>query len=169
LEILEDLPEVDAIFAPIGGGGLISGIAAAIKLAGSRAKVIGVEPELAADAQASLRAGHVIEFPAEQTARTIADGLRTQSIGEIPFAHIRQFVDEIVTVNEDEIRAAMRRIAFETRLIAEPSGAVAPAGFFAHTPEGARGRRSVVIISGGNVEPAMLAEILGARQPARVL
>ncbi len=168
LEILEDLPEVDAIFAPIGGGGLISGIAAAIKLAGSRAKVIGVEPELAADAQASFRAGHVIEFPAEQTARTIADGLRTQSVGEIPFAHIRQYVDEIVTVNEDEIRAAMRRIAFETRLVAEPSGAVAAAGFFAHTPEGARGRRCVVIISGGNVEPAMLAEILGARQRAKV-
>src|ERR1700730_631851 len=81
LEILEDLPEVEAVFAPVGGGGLISGVAAAIKLTRPEVQVIGVEPELAADAQASLRSGKIVQFPAEQVSRTIADGLRTQSVG----------------------------------------------------------------------------------------
>ena len=89
LEILEDLPEVERVLVPVGGGGLISGVAAAIKLSNPKIKVIGVEPELAADAQASLRAGQVVQFPAEQVSRTIADGLRTQSIGEINFEHIQ--------------------------------------------------------------------------------
>src|ERR1051326_3210053 len=80
LEILEDLPEVETILAPVGGGGLLSGIAAAVKQSGSGCKVIGVEPELAADALASMRAGHVVSWGAEETTRTIADGLRTQSI-----------------------------------------------------------------------------------------
>ncbi|MGA7909629.1 MAG: threonine/serine dehydratase, partial [Candidatus Sulfotelmatobacter sp.] len=83
LEILKDLPEVEAVFAPVGGGGLISGVAAAIKLTNPKIKVIGVEPELAADAQASLRAGKIVQWPAEQVSRTLADGLRTQSIGDI--------------------------------------------------------------------------------------
>src|SRR6266496_2905459 len=81
LEILEDLPAVETVLVPVGGGGLISGVAAAIKLSNPKVKVIGVEPELAADAQASLRAGHVVSFSAEQVTQTLADGLRTQSIG----------------------------------------------------------------------------------------
>ena len=81
LEILEDLPEVETVFAPVGGGGMISGVAAAIKLSRPSIKVIGVEPELAGDAQASLRAGKIVHFQAEDVSRTIADGLRTQSIG----------------------------------------------------------------------------------------
>ena len=104
LEILEDLPEVEAVFSPVGGGGLISGIAAAIKLTRPEVQVIGVEPELAADAHASLRSGRIVQFPAEQVSRTIADGLRTQSLGNINFEHMQCFVDAIVTVNEDEIR-----------------------------------------------------------------
>ena len=107
LEILEDLPEVETVLAPVGGGGLISGVAAAIKLSKPTIKVIGVEPELAADAQASLRAGKIVHFPAEQVSRTLADGLRTQSIGPINFEHIQGYVDDIVTVTEDEIRQAM--------------------------------------------------------------
>src|SRR5580692_5214046 len=113
LEILEDLPNVETILVPVGGGGLISGISAAIKLSNPKPghpqlKVIGVEPELAADAQASLRAGRIVSSPAEQVSRTLADGLRTQSIGAINFEHIRAYVDDIVTVSEDEIREAMR-------------------------------------------------------------
>ena len=111
LEILEDLPEIETVFAPVGGGGLISGVAAALKLSKPSVKVIGVEPELAADAQASLRAGKVVQFPAEQVLRTIADGLRTQSIGSINFEHIQRFVDDIVTVSESEILDAVRRLA----------------------------------------------------------
>ena len=82
-------PEVEAVLAPVGGGGMISGVATAIKLTNPTVKVIGVEPELAADAQASLRHGKIVQFPAEQVSRTIADGLRTQSIGPINFEHMR--------------------------------------------------------------------------------
>src|ERR1051326_2713294 len=95
LEILEDLPDVGAVFVPVGGGGMISGIAAAIKLTKPDVKVIGAEPALAGDAQASRRAGKIVELPAEQATSTIADGLRTQSIGKANFEHIRKFVDDI--------------------------------------------------------------------------
>src|SRR6266566_3350704 len=111
LEILEDLPVVETVIAPVGGGGMISGIATAIKLSRPNVNVIGVEPELAADSQASLRAGKIIDFPAEQVSRTIADGLRTQSLGSITFEHIRRYVDDIVTVKEDEIREAVKLLA----------------------------------------------------------
>src|SRR6476661_6423870 len=159
LEILEELPEVEAIFSPVGGGGLISGVAAAIKLTNPKVKVIGVEPELAADAQASLRAGKIVQFPAEQVSRTLADGLRTQSIGPINFEHIRAYVDDIVTVTEDQIQAAMRRLALNPKTIAEPSGAVATAGFIFHAKELPHTKLNVAIISGGNIEPQMLDQL----------
>src|SRR5579872_7044087 len=108
LEILEDMPDVETVLVPVGGGGMISGVAAAIKLTKPEVNVFGVEPELAADAQASLRAGKIVQFPAEQVTRTIADGLRTQSVGPINFDHMQCFVDGIVTVSEDEIRQAMK-------------------------------------------------------------
>ena len=156
LEILDDLPEVDAVFSPVGGGGLISGVAAAIKLTNPKVKVIGVEPELAADAQASLRTGKIVQFPAEQVSRTLADGLRTQSVGPINFEHIRAYVDDIITVTEDEIRQAMKLLARNPQTIAEPSGAVATAGFLFHANQLPRTKLNVAIISGGNIEPAML-------------
>jgi threonine dehydratase len=160
LEILEDLPEVETILAPVGGGGLVSGIAVAVKQAGSHCKVIGVEPELAADALASMRAGQVVSWTAEQTTTTIADGLRTQSVGEISFAHMRKYVDGIVPVSEEEIRQAMRLLAANPRLVAEPSGAVTVAAFLFHRKELPQTRINVAVISGGNVEPKMLAEIV---------
>src|SRR5580658_6782598 len=129
LEILEDLPEVETVLVPVGGGGMLSGVAAAIKLSKPTAKVIGVEPELAADAQASLRAGKIVQFPAEQVTQTIADGLRAQYVGEINFEHIRRYVDDIVSVSEDEIREATRRLAEHPKTLAEPSGAVTTAAF----------------------------------------
>ncbi len=147
LEILEDLPEVETILSPVGGGGLISGVAAAIKLIESQSKVIGVEPELAADAQASLRSGKIIQFPAEQVSRTIADGLRTQSIGDINFEHIRAYVDDIITVSETEIREAMKLLAQNPETIAEPSGAVSTAGFLFHADQLPKSQSSVAIIS----------------------
>jgi threonine dehydratase len=159
LEILEDLPEVETVLAPVGGGGLISGVAAAIKLSKLSVKVIGVEPELAGDAQASLRAGKIVQFPAEQVSRTIADGLRTQSIGPINFEHIRRYVDDIVTVTEDEIREAMRALALNPKTVAEPSGAVATAGFLFHRDQLPRTKLNVAIISGGNVDPMMLENL----------
>jgi threonine dehydratase len=159
LEILEDLPDVNAVFSPVGGGGLISGVAAAIKLTNPKVKVIGVEPELAADAQASLRAGKIVQFPAEQVSRTLADGLRTQSIGPINFEHIRAYVDDIITVTEDEIRQAMKYLSANRETIAEPSGAVSVAGFIFHAAELPHTKLNVAIISGGNIEPHMLAEL----------
>ena len=159
LEILEDLPDVDCVLSPIGGGGLISGIAAAIKLCNPRVKVIGVEPALAGDAQASFRSGHIVQWPPEQVSRTIADGLRTQSIGPINFEHIRAFVDDIITVSEDEILRATKYLAANPATIAEPSGAVATAGFIFHARELPETKVAVAIISGGNIEPQMLEEL----------
>jgi len=159
LEILEDFPDVEAVCSPVGGGGLISGVAAAIKLTNPKVKVIGVEPELAADAQASLRQGKIVQFPAEQVSRTIADGLRTQSIGPINFEHIRAYVDDIITVTEEEIRQAMKYLSANPATVAEPSGAVATAGFIFHSMQLPHTNRNVAIISGGNIEPQMLAEL----------
>jgi len=159
LEILEDLPELETVLVPVGGGGMISGIATAIKLSMPGVNVIGVEPELAADAQASLRAGRIVQFAAEQVTRTMADGLRTQSIGPINFEHIRKYVDDIVTVGEDEIHEAMRRLAQNSKTVAEPSGAVAVAGFLFHRDELPKTVLNVAVISGGNIEPQMLAEV----------
>ena len=159
LEILEDLPEVETILSPVGGGGLISGVAAAIKLTNPKVKVIGVEPELAADAQASLRAGKIVQFPAEQVSRTLADGLRTQSIGPINFEHIQAYVDDIITVTENEIRQAMKYLSANPATVAEPSGAVSVAGFIFHAAQLPHTKLNVAIISGGNIEPAMLADL----------
>ncbi len=156
LEILEDLPDVETVLAPVGGGGLISGVAAAIKLSKPSVNVFGVEPELAADAQASLRAGKVVDFGAEQVTRTIADGLRTQSVGNITFDHMQCFLDGIITVSEDEIRQAMKLLAGNPATVAEPSGAVATAGFLFHANQLPKTRVNVAIISGGNIEPSML-------------
>jgi threonine dehydratase len=158
LEILEDLPEVETILVPVGGGGMISGVATAIKLSKPSVKVIGVEPELAADAQASLRAGRIVQFPADEVARTLADGLRTQSIGPINFEHIRRCVDDIVTVSEDEIRQAVRLLAANPSTVAEPSGAVTVAGFLFHRELLPKTKTNVAIISGGNIDPGMLEE-----------
>jgi threonine dehydratase len=164
LEILEDLPKVETVLVPVGGGGLISGISAAIKLSNTelshpQVKVIGVEPELAADAQASLRAGRIVSFPAEQVSQTLADGLRTQSIGAINFEHIRAYVDDIVSVTEDEIREAMRALSANAKTLAEPSGAVAAAAFLFHADELPQTTINVAVISGGNIDPNLLAEL----------
>jgi threonine dehydratase len=159
LEILEDLPEVEMVLAPIGGGGMISGVATAIKLSNPSVKVIGVEPELAADAQASLRAGKVVQFSADDVLDTIADGLRAQSIGPINFEHIRRNVDDIVTVTENEIREAVRLLASNPNTVAEPSGAVAVAGFLFHGDQIPKTKLNVAIISGGNIDPKMLEEL----------
>jgi threonine dehydratase len=159
-EILEDLPDVETVLVPVSGGGLIGGISAAIKLARPEVRVIGVEPELAADAKGSLERGRLVEFPADQVARTVADGLRVQRLGEAPFDHIRAFVDDIVAVKEEEILEAMRRLAIRVKLVAEPSGAVTFAAYLFHREELPTSRLTVAVISGGNVEPTLLADVL---------
>ncbi len=160
LEIMEELPDADLVLAPVSGGGLLSGVAAAVKQLKPSARVIGVEPELAGDTAESFRTGKIVEWAAELTSRTIADGLRTQSVGVRNFAHIQAFVDGIVTVTEAEIRAAMRAIIAATRLVPEPSGAVAAAALLFHAAELPAYRKAVAVVSGGNVAPDLLAQVL---------
>jgi threonine dehydratase len=160
LEIVEAVPDVDLVLAPVSGGGLLSGVATAVKLLNPKTKVIGVEPELAADAAESFRTGKIVTWPAELTSRTIADGLRTQSVGVRNFAHIQAYVDKIITVTEAEIRAAMRAIVATTRLVPEPSGAVTTAALLFHASELRAYSKAVAVVSGGNVDPKLLAEVL---------
>ena len=160
LEIVEDLPEVGTVLVCCGGGGMISGISAAVKNLRPKARVYGVESELAAKGKASFEAGHRIVFPAEETSRTIADGLRTQSIGECNFEHIQHYVDGFISVSEDEIRESVCRLAFDAHLVAEPSGAVPTAAALFHRDEFPANGKTVAIVSGGNIAPEMLKDIL---------
>lgn len=168
LEIAEDLPSVAAVLVPIGGGGLASGVAAAIRALVPGARVIGVEPELAADAQESLAAGHIVEWPAERVSRTIADGTRTQSIGRLNFAHLSTQLDAVVTVSELEIAAAVRLAAEEARLVVEPSGALPVAAMrFRAREAGLEGLDGPIVgvVSGGNVDPDRYLAYLEAPVP----
>ena len=160
LEIIETLPEVELVLAPVSGGGLLSGVATAVKRLRPQARVFGIEPELAGDTAESFRKGEVVTWPAELTSRTIADGLRTQSVGVRNFAHIQAFVDGIITVTEAEIRAAMRAIIAAARIVPEPSGAVSSAALLFHRAELPPFKTAVAVVSGGNVDPALLAEVL---------
>lgn len=159
LEIGQDVPDVEVVLVPVSGGGLISGIAAALAARGVR--VVGVEPELAADAAESLRTGALTAWPVEQVARTAADGLRVTRLGELPWEHVRTLVHDIVTVSEDEISDAVRALALRARVVAEPSGAVATAAWLHHRAELPAGC-TVAVVSGGNADPAWLAGVLGA-------
>ncbi len=156
LEIADDLPAVDNVLIPVSGGGLASGIGTAIKALCPEARVFGVEPELAADTAEGLRLGHRVDWSIEDRNRTIADGLRSQP-SELTFAHLQKVLDGVITVSENEIRAAVRELAHHAHLVAEPSGAVALAAYRqGSTPPG----RTVMVLSGGNIEPSMLREIL---------
>ena len=184
LEILEQLPDVDLVLSPVSGGGLLSGVATGIKLAsaeqsrvphssqphrdgwgsqnaGATPQVWGCEPALAADAAESFRTGRLVEWPAALTTRTLCDGLRTQSLGPLNFDHILEFVDGILTVTEAEIRLATRiyLALASTSIVAEPSGAVTLAAALFHAHELPPGKKVVAIVSGGNLDPALRAEL----------
>ena len=169
LEIAEDLAGSGppaAVLVPIGGGGMISGIAVAVKALLPGTRVIGVEPEFAADARESLLAGRRVAWAAADTARTKADSLRVEQVGELTFPHIKALVDDIVTVSEEEIVATVRRLAREGRLVAEPGGAVAVAAALFRDPAelglipGETAAPLVAVLSGGNIDPTLLADIL---------
>jgi len=161
LEIIADLPAARGVLVPVSGGGLISGIATAVKALSPATRVIGVEPELAGDATESLRRGQIVSWTAEQTYRTIADGLRTTSVGQVPWRQIREYVDDIITVTEDEIRDGVRRLAGDARLVAEPSGAAAFAAWRHHFEALGVSGDVVAVVSGGNLAMDTLAELLG--------
>ncbi|MFY1673834.1 threonine ammonia-lyase [Plantactinospora sp. WMMB334] len=155
LEVVEDLPDVDVLLVPVGGGGLASGVATALRALRPQTRVVGVEPALAADAAESLRAGELRQWEPARTYRTSADGLRT-NLSALTFAHLRARLDGIVTVSEEEIAAATTRLVRGARLVVEPSGAVATAARMFHAAELPAGR-TVAVVTGGNVDPAVLA------------
>ena len=170
LEIVEGMPDIAAVLVPIGGGGLASGVAAAVRALAPTARVIGVEPELAADARDSLKAGRIVRWPASDVSRTIADGTRSQALGERTFAHLAALLDSIVTVSEDQIAAGVRIAAEESRLVVEPSGALTVAALAFRSAElGFVGldRPVVAVVSGGNVDPDRYRQFLEAPLPAR--
>ncbi|HET7141288.1 MAG TPA: pyridoxal-phosphate dependent enzyme [Candidatus Limnocylindria bacterium] len=161
LEIAEDLPDVTSVLIPVSGGGLSAGIATAVKTLAPQARVIGVEPELAADARESLAAGEIVHWDASLTTRTMADGLRVEQLGRLPFIHLRRYMDEIVTVAEEQLLEAIRQLASGARLVAEPSGAAAMAAHLSGAaPQPVGDDHRVVVISGGNLDPRTFAEIL---------
>jgi threonine dehydratase len=168
LEIIEDVPDLAAILVPIGGGGLASGICVAAKALRPEIRVIAVEPELAADAAESLAVGRVVRWDGRLTSRTIADGARSQGIGQRPFDHLSRLLDGVVTVTDAEIAATVRLLAEEARLVVEPTGAVAPAAArFRALEAGLAGRSGTVVavVSGGNVDPARYRELLASPLP----
>jgi len=168
LELVEDLPDLAVVLVPVGGGGLASGVATAVRALRPSARVIGVEPELAADARDSMAAGKIVRWPAELVSRTIADGTRTQALGARTFAHLRANLDSVVTVSEAEIVAAVRLAAERSRLVVEPSGALGVAALAFHARELGLDRATgpvVAIVSGGNVDPAHYRIYLDAPIP----
>jgi threonine dehydratase len=160
LEIIEDLPAVDAITVPIGGGGLIAGIAAAVKAAQPSIRVIGVEPENSAAASASLRMKQLVTLDRTKSVSSVADGLVINRIGEITWQYIRTLVDHIVCVSEAEILTAVRTIAIDGRLTSEPSGAASVAAWLFHRHELPQASCPVAIVSGGNTQADVLGESL---------
>jgi threonine dehydratase len=163
LEIFEDLPRVDLVLAPIGGGGLLSGLSTAIKSLNPAIKVIGVEPSLADDAQQSLRSGTIQKNDSAKAIRSMADGVRTPSLSELTFAHVQHYVDDIITVSEKEIRAATRRLILGAKLVTEPSGALPFAAYLFHRDALPPAHNIVMVLSGGNIDPSVLARLLRQR------
>jgi threonine dehydratase len=162
LEIAADCPQVDLVLVPVSGGGLISGIAAALRSCCPAAAVVGVEPELAADARESLRRGEPVAWSPADVQRTVADALRVEQVGALPFAHIRELVTGVVTVSEDEMLTAVRLLAGQARLVAEPGGAASVAAWLFRRSELPEASTPVAVLSGGNIDPAWLAAILAA-------
>ncbi|MDE1160563.1 MAG: threonine/serine dehydratase [Acidobacteriaceae bacterium] len=174
VEIVEQLGGASCanalILSPVSGGGLLSGVSAGVKLlceanGWAAPPVWGCEPEVAGDASESFRTRTLVEWPAEKTTRTLADGLRTQSVGPQNFEHILRFTDGILTVTEAELREALRRILTQTGIVAEPSGAVTLAAALFHANELPQTERVVAIVSGGNIDPTLRAEV-AAEEPA---
>jgi threonine dehydratase len=168
LELVEDLADLAVVLVPIGGGGLASGVAAAVKALQPATRVIGVEPELGADARDSLARGEIVSWPPELVSRTIADGTRTQALGPRTFAHLRAYLDGIVTVSEAEIAAGVRLAAERSRLVVEPSGALSIAALAFHGEElglAAVEGSIVAVVSGGNVDPEQYRRYLAAPVP----
>ena len=156
VEIAQDVRQLDYLFVPVGGGGLIAGNAVAAKHLFPNIKVIGVETEPANDCQQSFRKKEIVRI---NPPNTIADGMRTQAVGKRNFEIILQYVDDMITVTDDQVIEMMRFFLERMKIVVEPTGAVAPAAIY-HNVLGLSGKKLCAIISGGNVDPALLKKIL---------
>jgi threonine dehydratase len=166
LELLEQLPDVDVVLVPVGGGGLLAGIASALRGLGCRARLVGVQAEGAATLAASLRAGARIELAAVDT---IADGLATGSVGALPFEILREAVDDVVEVSDAEVGAAVLFLLERAKTVVEGAGAVGVAACLAGKLPAA-GQRVAVVVTGGNIDTNLLDRIinLGLIQEGRL-
>jgi threonine ammonia-lyase medium form len=156
LEIVEDLPDVDAVVVAIGGGGLISGVASAVKLSRPGARVFGVEPEGAPTLWTALRRHAVIRL---DSIDTIADGLTAPMAGELTLAAVQRFVDEVVLVSDAEIREAMKAVLQYAKLVVEPAGAAGLAALLCGRLRVEPGARVAIVLSGGNVDWQVLQSL----------
>jgi threonine dehydratase len=157
LEVVEQVPGLDAVLVPVGGGGLVSGVAVAVKALAPRVKIIGVEAEVLACMQAAVEAGELVTLEA---ASTIADGIAVKRAGEITFEHVQSLVDEIVTVTEEEIASAILYLLEKEKTVAEGAGAVAVAALMHHKLPKLAGKRVCSVISGGNIDVNVVARVI---------
>ena len=157
LELLEQVPDLDAVLVPVGGGGLVSGMAVALKARAPHVRVIGVETEMLPCMLASLDEGRLVTVEA---ASTVADGIAVKRAGEITFLHVQKLVDEIVTVSEEEIASAILYLLEKEKTVAEGAGAVAVAALLNHKVRGLEGRRVVAMVSGGNIDVNVVARVI---------
>lgn len=157
LELMEQVPDLDAVIVPIGGGGLISGVATAVKEISPRTRVYGVEPKGAPSTRMSLDAGHAVRL---ESLNTIADGLAAPMTGEVNYEIIRRYVDDVVLIDDDVIVQGMRELLVSTKLLAEPGGAAAVAALLARAIPVRENARVAAVVSGGNIDLAKLATLL---------
>lgn len=158
LELLQDVPDLDYLFTPLGGGGLLSGTLLSAKAMAPACKVYGVEPEAGNDAQQSLRKGEIVKIA---TPKTLADGAQTQALGDLTFAIIRRDVTDILTASDAQLVESMRFYAERMKIVVEPTGALSLAGA-RHGDLDLKGKRVGVLISGGNVDLASYGQLLAS-------
>jgi threonine dehydratase len=157
LELLEQVPDMEAVLVPVGGGGLLSGIAVALKALAPAVKVLGVETELLPSMLASIEEGRLVTV---DSATSLADGIAVKRPGEITFRHVQKYVDEIVTVSEEEIASAILYLLEKEKTVSEGAGAVTVAALLNHKVRGLEGRRVVALVSGGNIDVNVIARVI---------
>jgi threonine dehydratase len=157
LELLEQVADLDVVVVPIGGGGLISGIAVAIKESNPKIRVYGVEPTGAASTRLSLDSGRAMRLT---SLNTIADGLAAPMTGELNYEIVKRYVDDVIVIDDDVIAEGLRQLLFSAKLLAEPAGAAAVGALLAKAVPVRQSERVAAIVSGGNVDAAKLAKIV---------